>query len=251
MHTQEDPSCPICRHATALYDVVDFNKSCVEASGTFLPLSGVPIYYRRCPDCGHTWAPEFREWSSEDFLNHIYNEDYVTVDPDYVSARPQGQAQLVTQLFGARREHIRHLDYGGGAGGLSSLLRGQGWDSDSFDPFPGDGTRLETLGKFNFITAFEVFEHVPDVDSLMTNLTALMDEECLVMFSTLLNDANVLPNGRLNWWYASPRNGHISLFSKQSLALLAERYGLGFRSFNESLHCFCSTMPAWVGLPRG
>ena len=248
MNQTAEHACPVCSSPTALYDVVDFNKNCLETAGVLLPLSGVPIYYRRCAACAFTWAPEFRDWSDADFLNHIYNEDYVTVDPDYLAKRPQGNAEGIAQLFGKKRTHIRHLDYGGGNGALTALLAAQGWDSTSFDPFPGDGRAPETLGKFNLITAYEVFEHVPDLDALMTGLSGLMHDECLVMFTTLLNDGNLMPHGRLNWWYASPRNGHISLFSLRSLTLLAEKYGLGFRSFNQSTHCFYNTMPAWINV---
>ncbi len=241
-------ACPVCSSPTALYDVVDFNKNCGEASGVFLPLSGVPIYYRRCSACAFAWAPEFSGWGDEDFLNHIYNEDYETVDPDYLAARPQANAGVIVESFGKDRERIRHLDYGGGNGSLSALLTAQGWDSTSFDPFPGDGTAPETLGKFNLITAFEVFEHVPDVDALMTGLRGLMDEQCLVLFTTLLSDGNIDPHGRLTWWYASPRNGHISLFSERSLGLLAEKHGLTFRSFSGSTHCFYNSSPDWIKL---
>lgn len=241
-------ACPVCGSPAELYDVVDFNKNCRESEGIQLPLCGVPIYYRRCAACEYTWAPEFREWADEDFLNHIYNEDYVHVDPDYLTVRPEGNAVMVTQLFGRQREHIRHLDYGGGNGGLSALLAQQGWNTLSYDPFPGDRTTAESLGKFNLITSFEVFEHVPDPNTLMTSLCKLMDDECLVLFSTLVSDGNILPQGRLNWWYAAPRNGHISLFSTRSLALLAEKHGLGFRSFSATTHCFFNKFPSWVGI---
>ena len=33
--------------------MVDFHKSCEDRRGLDLPLSGVPIYYRRCAACGH------------------------------------------------------------------------------------------------------------------------------------------------------------------------------------------------------
>lgn len=244
-------ACPVCASPADLYDVVDFNKSCRQNDGVHLPLSGVPVYYRRCPACAYTWAPEFGQWSDQDFLNHIYNEDYEFVDPDYLSARPQGNAGIVAQLFGKERERIRHLDYGGGNGGMSALLAQQGWDTTSFDPFPGDGTTAASLGKFNLITSFEVFEHVPDPNVLMASLRALMDEECLVLFSTLISDGSVVPHGRLDWWYAAPRNGHISLFSARSLAVLAEKYGLGFHSFSHGTHCFYTKLPAWAGFANG
>jgi len=239
-------ACPVCRNATELYDVVDFNKNCEEARGVFLPLSGRPIYYHRCPQCAFTFAPEFQAWSDDDFLHHIYNERYVEIDPDYLQTRPLNNAGFLHELFGADRGRIRHLDYGGGNGVLSTALGGQGWDSTTYDPFPGDARTLQELGKFNLITAFEVFEHVPDVGQLIGNLRALMDEECVVIFSTLLSDGQISPNNRLTWWYASPRNGHISLFSKQSLTIVAEQNGLAFGSFSSSTHCFISKLPQWA-----
>jgi 2-polyprenyl-6-hydroxyphenyl methylase/3-demethylubiquinone-9 3-methyltransferase len=84
----EQAACPVCRGATDLFDVVDFNKNCEEARGVYLPLSGRPIYYRRCQQCAFTFAPEFRKWSDEDFLRDIYNDRYIDVDPDYVTTRP-------------------------------------------------------------------------------------------------------------------------------------------------------------------
>jgi len=121
--------------------------------GVHLHQCGVPIYYRRCRACEYTWALEFREWAEPDFLNHIYNEDYFHVDPDHLPVRPEGNGAVVAQLFGTERAHFRHLDYGNGNGGMSALLAQQGWDKASFDPFPGNGTTTESLGKFDPITS--------------------------------------------------------------------------------------------------
>lgn len=250
-HSPDSVNCPICTTATVLHDVVDFNKSCEEARQVFLPLSGRPIYYHRCPGCAFVLAPEFSGWTEQAFQQHIYNERYIDIDPDYVSRRPLANAEFVQQLFNGSNQGIRHLDYGGGSGLLAETLRGQGWDSTSYDPFPHNEQQISTLGKFNLITAFEVFEHVPDVAALMHNLTALMAEECLVIFSTLLSDGNIQPNSRLTWWYASPRNGHISLFSRQSLTLLAEQRGLQFGSFNNVTHCLFNRLPAWAQKLQG
>jgi hypothetical protein len=244
-------SCPVCSTATVMHDVVDFNKSCEEARQLFLPLSGRPIYYHRCPGCAFVLAPEFSTWTDQDFQQHIYNEHYIDIDPDYVSKRPLHNADFVRQLFPDAQQAIRHLDYGGGSGLLSDTLRAQGWDSTSYDPFPRNEQQITTLGKFGLITAFEVFEHVPDVTELMNNITSLMDEESLVIFSTLLSDGNIQPNSRLTWWYASPRNGHISLFSKQSLILLAEQRGMQFGSFGPGVHCFFKRLPAWAKKLQG
>lgn len=46
---------------------------------------------------------------------------------------------------------------------------------------------------------------------------------CSIIFNTFVG-CNIHPNQRINWWYAHPRNGHISLYSKQSLVILAQQY---------------------------
>ena len=238
--------CQICDGRVELLDVVDFNKSCEENRGKFLPLSGIPIFYSQCTSCKFTFAPEFAKWSEQDFLEKIYNDKYIEIDPDYLEVRPQASSQFLKQTFAEQKPHIRHLDYGGGNGKLSQLLREDGWNSETYDPFPSSDICLTDLGKFNLITAFEVFEHVPDVTVLMQNLTKVMAADCLVLFSTLVSDGNINANTRINWWYASPRNGHISLYSKQSLMLLGAKYQLSFGSFSDGFHCYWTQVPHWA-----
>jgi hypothetical protein len=67
-----------------------------------------------------------------------------------------------------------------------------------------------------------------------------------VLFSTLLSDGNIHPNQRLSWWYASPRNGHISLFSRNALTLLAQSKQFNFGSFNSGFHALYTTVPSWA-----
>lgn len=240
------PPCPICNHPSALLDVVDFSKSCEEPRGKFLPLSGNPVYYALCDECGFCFAPQIATWSLGQFEERIYNDGYKDIDPDYVDVRPRAQAASLTALFGRHSRSIRHLDYGGGDGLLSALLLDQGFDSCSYDPFVNRTVNIGDIGKFDLISAIEVFEHVPDVNALMGNLRGLLKPDGIVFFTTLTSDGNIQKNQRLTWWYASPRNGHISLFSKKSLATLAGRYGLNFGSFNEGAHLFWRAVPGWA-----
>jgi hypothetical protein len=242
----EEIKCPVCFGSATLLDVVDFNKNCEEIRGKFLPLSGNAIYYSRCNECLFTFAPEFQEWPENLFLDKIYNAEYIQVDPDYLEARPQSNFLLLKKLFSKDRENIAHLDYGGGNGKLSHLLKEDGWNSRTYDPFPALDLNVQKLGKFNLITAFEVFEHVPDVNMLMDNLTELIGDDGLILFSTLVSDGHIEKNSRLSWWYASPRNGHISLFSRKSLLTLGTKYKLNFGGFNDGLHCFYKQMPSWA-----
>lgn len=238
--------CPVCEGACALLDVVDFNKSCEELRGAFLPLAGVPVYYARCGYCGFCHAPELYLWSLEEFSERIYNSSYLQVDPDYLEVRPKGNADHLIRLIGPGAAQIRHLDYGGGHGLLSDLLRDSGWQSQSYDPFVDRETAIAELGQFDLITAYEVFEHVPDVRGLAANLSQLLAPEGIVIFSTLLSEGNLAANRRITWWYASPRNGHISLFTRDSLYRLAAREGLNFGSFSPNLHVFWRTIPRWA-----
>lgn len=239
--------CPICGGSCSLLDVVDFNKSCEEASGKFLELAGEPVYYMLCSECGFCFAPELSAWPLAKFEQKIYNDEYVLVDPDYIEARPRANATHLVSMFGNLTPSVKHLDYGGGNGLLAKLLRESHWSSTSYDPFTDRAISVEQLGKFDLITAFEVFEHVPDVQKLMSNLKSLLSPNGLVLFSTLLTDGNIQSNQRITWWYASPRNGHISLFSSASLALLAQEAELNFGSFSPGFHVlFPNIIPSWA-----
>ena len=238
--------CPICKQACALLDTVDFSKSCEESRGKHLPASGISIEYMLCDHCGFCFAPEMAKWPLEEFKEKIYNDDYAHVDPDYLSIRPLANAQMIQSGLPAARTAVRHLDYGGGNGLMAQTLKAKGWNSSSYDPFVDRDTRIADMGKFDLITAFEVFEHVPDVQGLMKQLQTLLAPSGMILFSTLCTDGNIRKDSKLTWWYASPRNGHISLFSRNSLAVLGRQYGFNFGSHNTNLHFFCVAIPAWA-----
>jgi len=246
--TLEGLKCPVCAAAAYFFDAVDFNKSCEEAHGKFLPLSGERIDYVRCCACDFCFAPGMGAWTQEQFASKVYNDDYAALDPEYLEVRPQANAKEFIRVFGQQVAAIRHLDYGGGDGKLSALLCAAGFNSSDYDPFTTKDICLEKIGQFNFITAYEVFEHVSDVRKLMADLDRLLKSEGIIIFSTLLSDGYLPANRRLTWWYASPRNGHISLFSEKSLTVLAQSRGFNFKSFNENIHIFWKKAPAWASI---
>lgn len=239
------PSCQVCGGQSEWLDAVDFNKSCEEARGTFLPQSGVLVGYALCGDCGFCFAPQICAWSAEAFERWIYNDTYVRVDPDYLGVRPRNNADELVKLF-PQAPAARHLDYGGGNGMLANILRERGWQSSSYDPLLERDKAHESRGPFDLITAFEVFEHVPDVNALIRDLERLRTATGIILFSTLVSDGEVRPNRPIRWWYAAPRNGHISLFSRKSLGVLASRLSVNFASFSNAFHVFFRTVPPWA-----
>jgi hypothetical protein len=238
-------ACKICGSSASLYGVVDFHKPCEEVRGVHFSLSGVPIYYRRCSNCKFLFTDAFDDWSAEQFKENIYNEQYKLADPEYETKRPRGNADFIARYWGPLKEQVRILDYGGGNGMLSATLRDAGFRTAlTYDPMvPAFSSEPE--GKFDLVTSFETLEHVPDPVRSVADILKYSAEPGLVFFSTLVQPAD-FDQQRLNWWYAAPRNGHISLFSKQALEMVWKRFGYSLASLNDNIHFAFRTLPAYV-----
>jgi SAM-dependent methyltransferase len=239
----DEYKCPICANICVLHDKLDLNRACEHQP---FPAAGRTISYFRCLDCGFCFAPEMHEWSLKEFEDQIYNEDYIKVDPDYGRSRPLNCATVLVRLFGDHPAGIRHLDFGGGSGLLSRLLQSKGWNSTTYDPFANKDIDPASLGKFDLITAFEVFEHVPDVNALFQSLRSFLAPKGIIFFSTLVSDGMIEDGEPLSWWYAAPRNGHISLFSTRSLEILSKKFKFNFGSHTLNYHLLWTTPPKWA-----
>jgi len=223
MMTKTD-ACSVCFGHALEVGSVDFNKSCEDVRQASAPLTGIPIYYHRCPRCGFIFTTAFDAFTPEDFLRHIYNDQYARFDPDYLDARPKSNAQYLARIFGNSKD-IRILDYGGGSGQLAGLLRHQGFANvETYDPFvpafagkPG--------GTFDLVLAFEVVEHSPTPRETFADIVSLMNRPGMTLFSTAIQPPEIAQAG-VNWWFIAPRNGHISIHTSLSLELLAKELGL-------------------------
>lgn len=240
------PCCKVCGGNTVLFDVVDFKKTCSKEpypNG----LRGVPIYYFQCKNCGFIFTDFFDQFSESDFTRYVYNEEYKdAIDPEWVSIRPQRNVREVLTFLGWQKGAVVGLDYGGGNGLTAKLLREQGLEYDTYDPFGAKHLRKENEGRYNFCSSFEVFEHTTDPVGTFREIVSLCNSDRLVVYvGTAVNNKNATQRNRLLWDYASPRNGHISLHSRESLNKIAEIFGfeclhtrgvhLFFRGFNKKL----------------
>jgi SAM-dependent methyltransferase len=236
-------ACKVCGAPSPLFGVVDFHKSCIEAQGKRLPFSGYPVYYRRCPQCAFTFTTAFDTWDWDDFRAHVYNDDYIVVDPDFVELRPAGNANLIAHSFPDAKTSIRILDYGGGNGVLAARLCDAGFSAKTYDPY----SSLNQLPaeKFDMVTCFEVLEHVPTPQTTIAAMVSLLKQPGAILFSTLLQPKE-FPQIGLNWWYAGPRNGHVSLYSSQSLARLFQPHEMKVASFSDNLHLAYAQKPPFA-----
>jgi hypothetical protein len=237
--------CPVCTGEARILGEVDFNKSCEDRNGMLLPKSHQAVRYFLCDGCGFCFAPEFRRWSDRRFKERIYNDDYVLVDPEYAGVRPERTAEFVDSVFGRARDRASHLDFGGGSGLTSRLLRDRGWQSSSHDHFVDGRRKLSQAATYDLVTAWEVFEHVADPRRLMADLSRVAHPQSVIMFSTLLSDGHIGRGQALDWWYLAPRNGHVSLYSRTSLATLLRAYGFKVFHLNEGTHVAFRELPGW------
>jgi SAM-dependent methyltransferase len=244
----EAVGCKICDRSANLYGVVDMHRPCLTPGVVHPPLSGLPIYYRRCASCGFLFTDAFDDWSEQEFKTHIYNDGYLAVDPEYLTARPTRNADSVAGLWAPHKGAIRVLDFGGGNDVFCSALRASGFrEAVTYDPMvPKYANKPD--GKFDLVTCFETLEHMPDPVGGIGKIIECLAEPGAVLYSTLLQPANLDSLG-MSWWYIGPRNGHVSIFSKYALSLAWARYGYKNASLNDGIHLAFREVPRHWGLP--
>ena len=242
---ESDAQCKCCRGPSRLYGVVDFNKNGQTRRGKpVLGCAGIPIYYYRCPDCGFIFTTAFDRFSPADFSRWIYNQEYVLVDPDYVSSRPQAGADFLDGLLSPDRPR-RLLDYGSGTGAMAEMLRQRGFPQvECYDPYVGGHSERPSL-RYDCLVSIEVVEHSVNPAFTFSDMAGLLDDPGLIIFSTLLQPNDIEQIG-LNWWYAAPRNGHVSLHTRKSLSVLLSRLGLQFLSRDDNVHVAFRNLPSFA-----
>lgn len=240
--------CKCCGTPASLYGLLDFNKNCEIYRNNALDISGVPIYYHRCPECGFIFTTALDHFSKADFERHVYNDQYPLIDPDYQESRPRHNAKVVAHLLSQARP-ARVLDYGGGNGTLAELLRQAGFsDVTTYDPFvPRFDSKPD--GLFDCVICFEVLEHSTDPSRTLREIAELLTDTGIILISTLLQPGDIDRQG-LAWWYAAPRNAHVSLYSSASLEKLARSAGFQVHSLDQSYHALVRENQSLVPVPR-
>ena len=219
-------TCPVCENIVRPYAYYDSNKSCNNG----LPPSGHNVLYVKCTQCKFVCCPEMYSWDVEKFKHKIYNDDYIKVDPEYTGERSKRMAEWFATKYAKRDSNI--LDYGAGNGSFALSLHDMGYNHlVSWDPMWGVEPSMFWAGRFDVITAFEVFEHTPTPLATLKQMKEWLSPGGIIIISTLVNDTHPA-----DFWYIAPRNGHISCHSKSSLESLFSRAGMSVYHQCESIH---------------
>lgn len=235
--------CKVCSSEAHYVDSVDLNKNCEERRGIVLPKSGEQVPYFQCEKCRLLFTPFMDKWSKADFAKRIYNDEYIVVDPDYKKVRPEALAKTVKDF--ASKVGAKHLlDYGAGEGLMAKLLRAQGFACDAWDPFGSAKQRKIKRKSYDLVTSFEVFEHTATPSKTVNDILSYAKNEALVLFSTLAQADPQRPS--VDSWYVSPRNGHITIYSLESLRELFGRFGWQVHHFSHSMHLAYKVRPSFL-----
>jgi hypothetical protein len=244
LNNSDSIPCKICNSNSVLFEVVDFNRI-INSERYPLGLLGIPIYYYECTNCKFIFNIAFDNFSSFGWKTYIYNQDYFSkMDLAYEENRPTLDAELVLALaIKIGREKIIGLDFGGGNGKLSSILQKKRIKYLSYDPFDFVNTDLIPGAKFNFISSFEVLEHTTNPIGTFQEIVDFGSDKFILCLSTQTSDSLINNSNRLFWSYVAPRNGHVSIYSKKTLTLLGNQFGLKHLPVSRGLHLFSRGIP--------
>lgn len=213
------PSCPACGSAMAVFDRA-------------VVMGRYDATYHRCPACGLVGARS-TPWLTEAYESPIHDADVGLLRR---ARRYSAIASAVIRFEGLSGG--RFLDWAGGYGVLTQVMRDRGhdfWHHDDYaQPVFARDYQDPGTGALAMATAFEVMEHLAEPRKELADLAARTD---LLLFTTeLLPD----PAPRItDWWYYMPGVGqHISLHTTESLRHVAEALGYQLTSNGRNWHLF-------------
>jgi 2-polyprenyl-3-methyl-5-hydroxy-6-metoxy-1,4-benzoquinol methylase len=190
------------------------------------------VQYFCCEQCGFIQT-EDPYWLDESYADAIARND-IGMASRNIAMTWMTQA-IILSFFDC---NARFIDYGGGYGLLVRLMRDRGLDFYRYDKYApnlfaqGFEADKEENHQYEVLTAFEVFEHLPNPLDKIRQMLRLSRS---ILFTTILVPAP--PPALDAWWYYSLDHGqHVALYTLQSLKVLAQKLNLNLYSNQHSIH---------------
>lgn len=199
-----------------------------------LLLNKYTIHYYQCNSC------KFIQTESPFWLQEAYGSAITSLDLGLVKRNLELSTLTEFIIKKCFNFHSSFLDYAGGYGLFVRLMRDKGLDFYWTDQYcenlfakDQDIKSNTSLSKFELVTAFEVFEHLVDPLEEIKRIFSFSDS---ILFSTELQPPKGLKKAE-DWWYFMPEIGqHVSLFSEESLKVIAEKFNCYLFSNKTSIH---------------
>lgn len=191
------------------------------------------VKYFNCPNCS------LIQTESPFWLEEAYSESINSTDVGLLSRNIQFVEKVKTILYFFFDKNGKFLDYAGGYGIFTRLMRDLGFDFYWSDPFTQNlfakgFEHDKDKSKIELVTTFESFEHFVNP---MEEILKILDISKNIVFSTQVVP-NPIPDPQ-NWWYYALEHGqHVSFYSKQTFEFIANELGLNFYSCSKNLHLF-------------
>jgi len=198
-------------------------------SSTILDKFEIKYYY--CKNCG-LLQTENPYWFEES-----YQESINVSDTGILARNIQFSKITATIIYFFYNNNAKFLDYAGGYGIFTRLMRDIGFDFYWHDLYTQNLVAKEfevsAQSEIELITCFECFEHlVNPIDDIEKMLKISKN----IFFSTSLLP-NPIPNPE-DWWYYGLEHGqHIAIYSRKTLDYIASKYGLNIYSYGD-IHLF-------------
>ena len=211
--------CKICSHST-------------EPFASARILGKYDICYYQCTYCNFVQT-ETPYWLDEAYSNVINSSDIGLVGRNLKLA--QITYSVINSFFDSGGKFV---DYGGGYGMFVRLMRDKGLRFYRHDPLCENlfakafDVELGSNDQYELATTFEVFEHFTDpLDSI---------QQILLFSSSIFLSTILLPPNHpkpQEWWYYGLDHGqHVSIYSRKSLEIIGEIFGLQLYSNGHSYH---------------
>ena len=200
-------------------------------------LAKYDVAYFECEQC------RFVQTERPYWLKEAYEQSINAEDTGIVVRNLSFADRFAVVLFSLFGPSGRFLDYAGGYGLFTRIMRDRGFDFYWRDLYSQNllarGFELPDAKPVDAVTTFESFEHFSDPITETRKLTSLSD---VIFFSTELIP---MPTPVANaWWYYGHQHGqHIAFYRTQTLRHLATQFGLTYFTNGRNLHAF-SKAPA-------
>lgn len=206
-------------------------NQCLKKVFNHLVLNKYQVDYYFCNDCGFIQT-ENPYWLGESYLNPISSIDTGIIKRNLLFTKRT--SALLYFLFNRNKFF---LDYGGGNGMFVRMMRDVGfdfyWDDKFTENLLSKGFNIsDTINEIELVTTFECFEHF---EKPIEEISNLLQKSSNILFSTQLFHNH--PPQPENWWYYNFEAGqHISLYSRQTLKMIAARLNLNLCTDNKGFH---------------